>query len=45
MEHPENLFTASASVRSDRLLCTPSTFAKTNLLYLQEAGQIGRAHV
>ena len=40
MEHPENLFTASASVRSDRLLCTPSTFARTNLLYLQEAGRL-----
>lgn len=28
----------SASVRSDRILYTPSSFAKANLLYLQEAG-------
>ena len=34
----EELFMPSASVRSDRILYTPSSFAKANLLYLQEAG-------
>ncbi len=34
----EELSMPSASVRSDRILYTPSSFAKANLLYLQEAG-------
>ncbi len=34
----EEWFMPSVSVRSDRILYTPSSFAKANLLYLQEAG-------
>ena len=35
-----NLFTASASVKSSRILYTPSSFAKASLLHLQEAGSL-----
>lgn len=36
----ENLFTASPSVQSSRILYTPSPFAKASLLHLQEAGSL-----
>lgn len=41
MDTQENaMFTASPSVQSKRILYTASAFAKTNLLYLQEAGTL-----
>lgn len=36
----DRLFTASASVRSSRILYTPSSFAKSSLLHLQEVGSL-----
>lgn len=35
-----NLFTTSPSVRSSRILYTPSPFAKSSLLHLQEVGSL-----
>ena len=35
-----NLFTASPSVRSSRILYTPSLFARSSLLHLQEVGSL-----
>ncbi len=35
-----NLFTASPSVQSSRILYTPSPFARASLLHLQEAGSL-----
>ena len=35
-----NLFTASPSVQSSRILYTPSPFAKSSLLHLQEVGSL-----
>lgn len=35
-----NLFTASPSVRSSRILYTPSPFARSSLLHLQEVGSL-----
>ena len=35
-----DLFTSSASVQSDRILYTPSTFARSSLLHLQEVGTL-----
>ena len=35
-----NLFTASPSVQSSRILYTPSPFARTSLLHLQEVGSL-----
>lgn len=35
-----NLFTASPSVQSARILYTPSLFARSSLLYLQEVGSL-----
>lgn len=35
-----NLFTASPSVQSARILYTPSTFARSSLLHLQEVGSL-----
>ena len=40
MALPDNLFTASASVESSRILYTPSPFAKASLLHLQEVGSL-----
>ena len=41
MEQSENtLFAAPACVQSDRILYTPSAFARTSLLHLQEAGTL-----
>lgn len=42
----QSLFTSSQSVRSFRILYTPSSFARTSLLHLQEVGtlQAIRAH-
>lgn len=41
MAEPENhLFGTSASVRSARILYTPSAFARTSLMYLQETGSL-----
>lgn len=37
---PDHLFTSSPSVRSSRILYTPSPFARTSLLHLQEAGTL-----
>lgn len=41
-----NLFTSSPSVRSSRILYTPSPFARSSLLHLQEVGSLTaiRAH-
>ncbi len=39
-EEKSPFFAASTSVRSDRILYTPSSFAKSNLLYLQEIGKL-----
>ena len=39
-EEKSPFFAASSSVRSDRILYTPSSFAKSNLLYLQEIGKL-----
>lgn len=39
-EQKEDMFAAAVSVESDRILYTPSAFAKTNLLYLQETGRL-----
>lgn len=39
----EELFMPSASVCSSRILYTPSSFARANLLYLQEAGSLTAA--
>jgi len=36
----KNLFSSEGVTRSDRILHTPSTFARQNLLYLQEAGRL-----
>lgn len=36
----DRLFIASASVRSSRILYTPSSFAKSSLLHLQEVGSL-----
>lgn len=36
----QNMFASSAPVKSERILYTPSSFAKTNLLYLQEIGSL-----
>ena len=35
-----NLFTSSPSVQSSRILYTPSTFARSSLLHLQEVGSL-----
>lgn len=35
-----NLFTTSPSVRSSRILYTPSPFARSSLLHLQEVGSL-----
>ena len=35
-----NLFTSSPSVRSSRILYTPSPFARSSLLHLQEVGSL-----
>ena len=35
-----NLFTSSLSVRSSRILYTPSPFARSSLLHLQEVGSL-----
>lgn len=35
-----NLFTSSPSVQSSRILYTPSSFARTSLLHLQEVGSL-----
>ena len=35
-----DLFTSSASVQSDRILYTPSSFARSSLLHLQEVGTL-----
>lgn len=35
-----NLFTASPSVQSSRILYTPSPFARSSLLHLQEVGSL-----
>ena len=35
-----NLFTSSPSVQSSRILYTPSPFARTSLLHLQEVGSL-----
>lgn len=35
-----NLFTSSPSVRSSRVLYTPSPFARSSLLHLQEVGSL-----
>lgn len=34
----DNMFTSEGITKSDRMLHTPGTFAKNNLLYVQEAG-------
>ncbi len=36
----DNLFSPSASVKSERILYTPTSFAKTSLLHLQEVGTL-----
>ena len=40
MREEPHLFTASTSVSSERILYTPSPFARANLLHLQEAGSL-----
>ncbi len=46
MNKPSNLFTNDC-VSSSRIICTPSSFARTSLLYLQETGVLKaiRPHV
>lgn len=36
----DTLFADGGSVRSDRVLYTPSPFARTNLVHLQETGRL-----
>lgn len=40
MREEPHLFTASGSVSSERILYTPSPFARANLLHLQEVGSL-----
>lgn len=40
MLQPFSIYTQESVTKSDRVLNTPSDFAKTNLLYLQEAGYL-----